>query len=181
MKSHEKIIEQLKKLETLANSGDTPETELAKQRFLHILHKYKVNFEDLRNEEKQTYYFPYRTNAERKLIIQIIAHTCEKPEMWGFRNNIRKVATDLTMLEHLKIQELIDFHLPLFRKEWKKLRNVFTISYFHLYNIFPKGEPPDREREEVDMRELEKILHTMQSIDFKPFRKSLKAKGGPDD
>ena len=120
------IINKLKKIKELVDRGEYHEAQTAKLHLEKILKKYDLVLSDLFNENISKRDFVYKSIGERKLISQILYKLFPDKNAYYYRNK-RKVNIELSEIEYIEAKEMIDFYIPMMRKEFAKYK--FDIIY----------------------------------------------------
>ena len=138
--SHETIIERLRKIEALANSGKWGEQENAKQLLNALLKKYKLTLDDLSSEETIICKFSFRDEVEEILLSQILYHITQKADLRGSHRR-GSWSTLLTRTQAIDARECYAHY----RKEWKKECRKMMEAFVHknrIYGPLPEKQQP---------------------------------------
>lgn len=111
------IIERLRKISALADSGVEGERENARCLLDALCKKYNIAPEVLLSEEMEFYEFRVSSIAERKLFNQVIVSILQTDRISHIPWRRQKIAVKLTKAQYLDIKDAFDHYL----REWNKV------------------------------------------------------------
>lgn len=161
------IKERLKKIYALALNGTEGEQEAAKATLEKLCRKYKVQLEDLREDEDaiNEYLFRYKDIDECDLIAQIAYKVLNRQDCVYIVRRQRKLKAlkvKCTREEQIEIEILYKMHKALWRKEVDRL----FMAYIYKHKLFcaAKDENNSDTDKTLDINELEKIMDLVDNL-----------------
>lgn len=183
MTERERLLEKLAAVKALADNGVDGERAAAENRLRYMMQKYGISEEDLENAGVRLYWIRYKTEYERKLLIQLAykytglghSHGCVG-KYTGKRR--KKVGIDCTPAQYIEIEADFEFYRVALAEEM----NLFYDAFVNKNKLFP---PPELagdidDSEEVDLIRLRKIQAIMDGIEYRNRNKAL-TEGREDD
>lgn len=172
----ERLLEKIKRVQALAERGVDGEKESAAALLERLMKQYGIEESEIAEERRETAWFRYKTELERKLLIQVI-YTVTGKVAFGCVGTYtgrsrKKVGVDCTAAERLEIEISFEFYNAAMQKELERFYSAFLIKN----NIFPDKEvdevpPPEGMSEEEAMR-LEMMMAGMDRHDRRKMIKS---------
>ncbi len=147
-KDFESIIDQLKKVKALVESGVDGERDNAKTLLDKLLKKYKISLDELVTEETKEYKFKFTNDWEKKILIQCIAKFASNVKKYSNfltkKGKIQKniISVELTKMQFLDVKSSTKYYVSLYKKELE----LFYLAFISKHNIF--SEKSENEKEE---------------------------------
>jgi hypothetical protein len=168
------LRERLAKLLALSDRGVGGERENA-QRFLdRELRRHGLTLEDIATEEKTPQRFSYKTELEKRLLIQVFASVLDthEPGLYGYRG-LKGCFADLSAAEFIEVDAAYRIYRKALRDDVKLLWRAFVEKN----RIFPRTVAPDvsasEPQEEFDSDEYSRKLTMMAGVSVPSVRKAL--------
>lgn len=169
----------LQKIKALADRGESGERENAAALLEKLMNKYGISEEELDRERVRDYFFPYKQETERRLLLQIIYAVTGKAAaatVGTYTGRKRKkLAVECTAAESIEIEAFFSFYRAAFEKELE----TFYSAFYMKNGIYP---PPDKsagqDYEELTAEERERYMKAAQmqiGMERHEFRKQLSA------
>ena len=165
----------LQKLLTLSKRGIDGEKLNAEVLLNKLLKKHNVSLSQIESEEKQMRFYSYTSPETRQILVNIIGHVSNTPEIYGVKKH-KDLAVEVTDYEDIQIQEMKDFHFSNFRKERQKILQDLASAYIHKHDIFRESSTENEEpanKKPVDWEAIKRMLNLKNSLSDVSFRKSL--------
>lgn len=174
--ANERTLNKLRRIYELAIKGVGGEKSNAQAMLEKLLLKHGMSLDELTNSEEQVYeyYFPYRTDFERILILQIVAKVQDNHKISAWRYGRKKhVHVELTPSEFFEV----DMLYGLYKRAWEAELEVTITAFLSVNNIFPESENPDPNKKSDPMsdEEIEALLAKMKGMRPVPVHKQLEA------
>jgi hypothetical protein len=179
-KDFESIIDQLKKVKALVESGVDGERDNAKVLLDKLLKKYKISLDDLVTEETEEYKFKFTNDWEKNILIQCIAKFA--PNVKKYSNFLTKkgkiqkniIAIELTKMQFLDVKSSTKYYVSLYKKELE----LFYIAFVSKHNIFREKSEEDNEETEStltpeEMMAIRKMMAGLSDKTYIPTRKQI--------
>lgn len=164
----ELIVEKLKKIAALAQSGVAGERETAQRFLAQLLEKHHLTMEDITEERAQWKAFAYRNKTEKALLSQIVSYITQQPTI-SFKIHRRQLWYELTMVQALDVTACFGHY----RKEYNSQLKNFFIAFIHRHNLFAEdGGPPKRKTKPMSPQQLRDIMSLMSVIPKSPWKAS---------
>ena len=171
-------IELLQKIKALADRGVDGEAKNAENILLDLMEKHGISFDDLDDSKRETVFFPYKHETERRLLHQIIFMVtgAAGTGCYGYYTNRKrkKLGAKVTHAERLEVELNFDFYNAAMQKELE----IFFAAFAHKNNLFPQvsqyenDEPDDKYN---DPERALKIGAMMEGMDKHHLRKMIEA------
>lgn len=132
--------ELLKKIKTLADRGVDGERESAQTLLTRLMEQYGISETEIEEERRETAWFPYSQETERRLLNQIIYMVTGAGgfgcvgEYSGRKR--KKMGTECTAAERLEIEANYAF----FKEAMKKELEIFYSAFANKNNLFPPAD-----------------------------------------
>lgn len=129
--------ELLKKIKALADRGVDGERESAQTLLTRLMEQYGISETEIEEERRETAWFPYSQETERRLLNQIIYMVTGAGgfgcvgEYSGRKR--KKMGTECTAAEQLEIEANYAF----FKEAMKKELEIFYSAFANKNNLFP--------------------------------------------
>lgn len=137
MKQPDSILDQLRKVKALADSGIDGERVAAQAMLEKLLGKYKLSMDDIAEPTRRLYFFTYKGKQEHDLLVQVICRVLRVSNFMSSNQGRTKLGIEVTPIQAAEIQELFDYY----RKQWKDELHRFFIAFISKYQLVN----PDRE------------------------------------
>ena len=132
--------ELLKKIKALAERGVDGERESAQTLLARLMEQYGISETEIEEERRETAWFPYSQETERRLLNQIIYMVTGAG---GFGcvgtysgRKRKKMGTECTAAERLEIEANYAF----FKEAMKKELEIFYSAFANKNNLFPPAD-----------------------------------------
>lgn len=160
-----KLIEQLKKLRTLAARNTNPhESDTAQQMFDSICEKNGITPDELM-DVREVRWFIKHSDYERRLLQQIIASVldCDTFTVWKNKRKRNHIGVELSHAEYIKIERLYRIYTADLKKEMERTYRAFLASN----SIYPESLKSDSDQELTpdELAELKRIVAMAAVID----------------
>ena len=132
-RSHENLIERLKKIAALAERGIGGEKENAKRILARMMEKYGITSEDLgEGREVKKHVFKYKSKWEKEILFQCYCRASGKntSSYWQMGRGI--VVFKLDFFQFLELDALYNYFVPLLKREMK----LFLIAFIHKHDLY---------------------------------------------
>lgn len=171
--------ELLQKIKALADRGVDGERESAQALLSRLMKQYGISEAELEEECRETAWFRYSQETERRLLIQIIymvtgnmAFRC----VGGYSGRTRKeMGIDCTAAERLEIEANYEF----FKAAMEAELEIFYSAFANKNRLFPSPDKcPPKYEEDLTPEEREKALKAglmMEGMEHHTLRKALTA------
>ena len=132
--------ELLKKIKALADRGVDGERESAQTLLTRLMEQYGISETEIEEERRETAWFPYSQETERRLLNQIIYMVTGAGgfgcvgEYSGRKR--KKMGTECTAAERLEIEANYAF----FKEAMKKELEIFYSAFANKNNLFPPAD-----------------------------------------
>lgn len=161
-------VERMKKILALARRGVGGEKTTAEAMLARLMCKYSLTIADLDDQalERTRRWFRCRTEADRRLLIQIVAFVLGQKDfdVWK-RPGKRDRAVDLSPLEYAEVDVRYEACKPALQAELRKAEKRVFSAFVHANKLGVSAEEDDtRDVGPVDMDELVAIMALMQSM-----------------
>jgi hypothetical protein len=172
-KPDQKTIERMRKLLELARRGVGGEAANA-ERFLHkLLAKHGMTLSDITasDQKRIEVSFKYRTDEDRKLLVQIISKVLDSSEYttWKVRGK-RVLIVNLTPAEHAEVLMHHAVMVPALEAHMKRA----MMAFIQVNQIYPSTSREAKgPRKPMEKEELESILKMMSATKRVDVRKAL--------
>ncbi len=171
--------ELLQKIKALADRGVDGERESAQALLSRLMKQYGISEAELEEEQRETAWFRYSQETERRLLNQIIYMVTGKS---GFgcvgaytRRKRKEMGTHCTAAERLEIEANYEF----FKAAMKAELEVFYTAFSSKNHLFPSPDKcPTKDIEDLTTEEREKVLKAglmMEGMERHTLRKALTA------
>ncbi len=176
MTERTRLLEKLEHLKTLAEKGCKGERIAAEERLNHLMEKYGITESDLEGAIDRTYFIPYKTDYEYKLLYQLaymhfgVGHAHDTVGTYTNRKR-KKVAIDCTPAQYIEIEADFEFYRAALATEM----DVFYSAFIQKNKLFPPPELTcdDLPSDDVDMERIMKMEAMMEGIDRRSRRKAI--------
>ena len=156
----------IKKIYELAMRGVGGEKESAQTLLNKLLDKYKINIEEIiDNEAKDIYFYDYHGKYQKTLLIQTFYKITNSAEHYTMQSptgrTIRtKLGVECTASQKVEIDLLFDFYCTLWEKEQKALLSAFIQKH----KIFGDSQKGADNSHKYTQEELDKMLSMMNGL-----------------
>ncbi len=176
MTERKRLLEKLEHIKALAEKGCKGERIAAEERLNHLMGKYGITESDLEDATDRTYFIPYKTSYECKLLCQLAYMHFGAGHAHGTvgthtKRKHKKVAIDCTPAQYIEIEADFEFYRAALAEEM----DVFYSAFIQKNDLFPSPEltrdnPSSRD---VDMVRIMKMEAMMEGIDHRSRRKAI--------
>lgn len=139
----ERLLEKIRRVQALAERGVDGEKESATTVLERLMKQYGIDEAEISEERREKAWFRYKTELERKLLIQVIYTVTGKVGfgcVGAYTGRKRKeVGIECTAAERLEIEISFEFYNAAMQKELERFYSAFLIKN----NIFPEKEVDD--------------------------------------
>lgn len=171
--------ELLQKIKALADRGVDGERETAQALLSRLMKKYGIDEAELEEERRETAWFRYSQETERRLLNQIIYMVTGKSGfgcVGSYSGRKRKeMGADCTAAERLEIEANYEF----FKAAMKAELEIFYTAFSSKNHLFPSADKcPPKGIEDLTPEEREKVLKAglmMEGMERHTLRKALTA------
>lgn len=171
MKSREEIIEQLLKIQTLAERGVCGEKTSAQEMLVKLMKKYEVTEEELFQDKVNYEIFAYKNDIEKSVLVQIIVSILGNVDFYRHTKKRKVTCVRCTKYQRIEIEMKYNFYLEKFYEELEIFEHAFYIKN-DLFCKDAKGIP----EEEVDPIELAKIRKMVANLDKHTMVKAIESR-----
>lgn len=171
--------ELLKKIKALADRGVDGEREGAQATLSRLMEKYGISEAELEEEHRETAWFRYSQETERRLLNQII-YMVTGSSGYGCRGAYtgrkrKEMGADCTAAERLEIEANYAF----FKAAMEQELEIFYSAFANKNRLFPSaGKCPPKSEEELTPEERERALKAglmMEGMERHTLRKAITA------
>ena len=152
-----KLIEQLKKLRTLAERGATEhERDTAQRMFDTICQTHSITPDEL-FDVREVRFFEVKTKYERRLLAQIVAACLDTRDfsVWKKGRKRNQLGFELTEAEHIQVDRLYRTYRAAFEKEIERTYRAFIA----VNDVYPKSTRVNTsDLTEDELAELKQIM-----------------------
>jgi hypothetical protein len=170
----EKIIEKLRKVQRLAESGNLHEANVAKTLLKQQLEKHGLSIEDLICGQKFKRYFEVPVKLRSVFfmcVIHLLGTTRGLYRSVGHRTSLHVEVTDL---EYIELTQLYEFHKRNFLKELKKEMKAFEVAYQYKYDLYaPVDTNNSEEQTKFSQEEIINILRISAAMENVTYRQQI--------
>lgn len=164
---NESLLDKLRKVLAIAQSGEAGERDAAKNLLDRLLADNGLTMDDLSDNRKEKIWLKLRRAPEmRSLMLQIYFMVSGEShvEYWECKAT-QEVAFMLTKIQAAQMRELYSVYAPALEKELKKARDVATRAFL-LKNDIGSGKVPESDRKLTpeEMRELLAVFAYAENI-----------------
>lgn len=171
--------ELLKKIKALADRGIDGERESAQAVLARMMKKYGINEEELEAEHRETAWFPYSQETERRLLNQIIYMVTGAIGFGGVGaysgRKRKKMGAECTAAERLEIEANYAF----FKAAMEEDLEIFYSAFANKNNLFPsKDKVKPRDIEDLSPEEKSRYIKVglmAEGMERHTLRKALAA------
>lgn len=153
----ERLIDWLKKISALAQSGVAGERANAQRMLDTLCKKHGVTPDQLADEKKDLHSFPCRDTLDEKLVLQVITYVCQtrkvrcvkQKKTWWF---------ELTNAQAVDARECLDHY----RKAWQAQLGDLMTAFMARNRIFaPPDGDPDTSPETAASQKIIQMMHML--------------------
>lgn len=163
---NEPLTHKLKALLQMARRGTENERVVAASKLESLLKKHGIQIEDIDPDNKKKYWFPYKTNMEKRLLHQVHYYVTNQGSGAKYFRDGRKIGYELTLAESLEMERLYNFWRTELKCELDRLFSAF-VQANQIYGNSDESEG----NKEFDIEEIKKMLAMASTIDRKvPYR-----------
>lgn len=167
----DKVLEKLRKIKELAERGVGGERDTALQMYNKLIEKYSIADSEILAEKLTKYWFSYKDELSRKLIIQIFYKVTGSTTYWVKTDKRHKqVGIECTELELDEIKFYYNFYIVHLREEL----DIFMRAFMNVNELFPDSsarcyEESDDNNEltEKEIERLSKIFNMAKGMEKK--------------
>ena len=160
-RSHENIIERLKKIAALAERGIGGEKENAKRILARMMEKYEITLEDLGQGRKaKKHVFKYKSKWEREILFQCYYRASGKNEVRYGQMGRGMVVFKLDFFQFLELDALYKYFVPLLNREMK----LFLIAFIHKHDLHGNEVSEGGGGSKLSHDEIEQLAAMMSSM-----------------
>ena len=178
--------ELLKKIKALADRGIGGEQENAKDILSRLMERYGISEAEIEEDRRETAWFPYSQETERRLLYQIVYMVTGKSAfgcVGAYTNRKRKkLGADCTAAERMEIEANYEF----FKAAMNEELEIFYAAFASKNDLFPSPDKLDKsesnkEETEMDRTRAMKIGAMMFGMKRHKLRKAITAGGDPQE
>lgn len=182
-KPDERVMDQLRKIASLAERGYMGELAMARSMLERKLKEYGLTVEDLYEGKKRACTFRFSNKLERRLLVNMLLHRfgSKSDEFQGARiSRVRRaVYVDLTELDYIEFGNEYGYYRKAFARELEKTNKAFLVAFvnrFDLFDITPsETDTPPKEMSPDELRRALEMLGITKNIEAYPYRKEIAA------
>jgi hypothetical protein len=167
----------MQKILALARRGVGGEKETAEAMLAKLLAKYGLTVADLENESQpvEKRWFSYQTEADKKLLIQIVASVTEQSAVrYSTYRGQRKIGFTLTALQFADVDVRYTAFRAALRKELEKATARVYAAFVYANDLgVARDDDDDGQRLGMDMEELAAIMALMRTMKPTPVHRQL--------
>lgn len=172
--------ELLQKIKALADRGVDGEKESAQALLSRLMEQYGVTEAELEEENRETAWFPYQEETERRLLNQIIYMVTGASGfgcVGAYTNRKRKkMGAECTAAERLEIE----MNYAFFKNAMKQELEIFYGAFANKNRLFPspdklKKEKDDEEPTQEELARALKVGLMMEGMERHTLRKAITA------
>lgn len=169
----EPIKQLIRKIHTLSLRGVGGEADTAKRKLDKLLATHNIALEDIIRDSVKTYKFRYKSDLERRLILQCYYSLRVKDEgTYSYYKGDRKsgscIGLDLTPAQYIDLQGMVGYYKGTLKKEVERL----FVAFVHKHRLFAASTDDDcKEDKPLNLDELAQLLAMMQSLGEKSYLK----------
>ncbi len=173
----ERLLQKIKRVQALAERGVDGEKDSAAALLETLMTRYNITEEDISAEREELAWFRYKTELERRLLLQVIYSITGKCAAGcvGTRSgrHWKQVGTECTAAERLEIEISFEFFNAAMKSELER----FYTAFVNKSRIFP---PPDKAGfapppDEMSKEEALKLAAMMEGMDRHTRRKMIES------
>lgn len=165
-----KLIELAKKIKALSERGEHGEKINASRMLNNLMQKHGISLADLETENRDKRFFSYKSK-QKKLFFQIVGKVLgSKTAFWTDKRKRNGCYLEVTQVEYLEIQSMLDFFWTALEEEMDMFYTAFIIKN----EIFPKDQEND-EGETLDSKEMAKIINMIKGMDDIHYKKRIQS------
>jgi len=172
----ERLIEKLKKIHALAESGIEGERENAREIFAELCEKHNVNPQTFDDEKKSKVKFMIRDRQDEILLYQVVVHVCGIKTHFLRKDRKTKARWfELTDAQEKEVNECLRHY----RRLWQTHLTDAIQAFIYANKIF--GISADKDRPELsleEIQELKRISEIMRGMEPSPWKKRMKLSRG---
>jgi superfamily I DNA/RNA helicase len=165
------ILERLRKIQALAQSGQTHEAATAQAHLDRLLQTHGVTLEQLGSVERHDVAIAYRGNRDGRLVVHLVRAVTRiaRHPVFGIRGRPRVLLTSLSPSEHVDLLEMLAYYRRVFEQEVERLFSAF-IHRHRLYVVDPAAAP-ERPLTPAEQAEAQATARLMQGLSAPSFAK----------
>lgn len=174
--TNDAVRNRLMKLLALARQGVGGERENAQSALNKLLTKHGLSLEDLDDEgvRPKRYFFRYRDDHERALLVQCVAVAVPNWDRVSLRRNRRKeFGVDLTPGQYLEVDILFNAHRAAFDRHMKKHIRLASSAYMNANHLVRETSNPPASPTDLSGADMEAVLAMMRGAERVTVRKRL--------
>ncbi|MGX9758876.1 DUF2786 domain-containing protein [Clostridioides difficile] len=140
------LLEKIRKVKALADNGIGGEQESAQRILNRLMKKHSISIKDLEVKDVEKYYFRYKDDIEKKILVQVIGIVTGLD--YAYKVHRRKeFKVECTIAKKVTIDMYFDFYKKAFNKELKS----FLYAFFYKNNMLIKGNAEEANKSKYDM------------------------------
>jgi hypothetical protein len=170
------IIEKIKKVKALADSGTDGVAIEAQRRLLLLLEKYDIEYEDIFNEDVLHEHDIYVKKPHMFLFCQIYGMVVKDYEARPVKRYVRgrsKKVINVTDFEFIQIMNMYEFYLAQYKKEEAKQLKMLHVAFCTKNHLLVESNKDDNYETPYDMSDIETILSMMNSMESRHYHKQI--------
>lgn len=179
MTDREQLLQKVKKIQALAERGDSGEKESAAAMLERLMKQHGITETELAEDSREMAWFRFKTPLERRLLNQVIYAVTGRAAFGrvGARTNRprKMLGIECTAAERLEIELSYEFYNAALEKEFDR----FYSAFLNKNRIFPENpidEIPDTD--EIDLEEAQRLSMMMAGMEEHTRRKALESGAG---
>lgn len=161
------VLDRLRKIQKLAESGVDGERENAQRLLLAICDEHGISPDALLSTEQTRHRFSYIDARDRELLVQCCCHVLRRSELHTTRSR-KGLALYCTEAEAI---DVVACHRH-YRRAYLKAEAEFYLAFISKNDIF-SGIPSDEEAKPMDPEKLARLLAMMRGLNKEAWRKSV--------
>jgi hypothetical protein len=168
----------MKKILALARRGVGGEKATAEAMLAKLLARYGMTVADLDGDEQKAerHFFTYRTDTERRLLIQIVANITGANSIHHWkRKGKRVIGFELTTLQYAEVDVRYEAYRGPLQAELNKTTNRVYAAFVQANDlgVSRTNEDDDSDRPPTDLDELMAVMALMQTMRPVPIHRQI--------
>lgn len=177
-KDFESVMEKFRKLQALAERGETGEAKNARAAIERLCAQYHVSIDELTQEEKKKYTFEVgQKKIMQELFLQCYSKIADTNSLKYWKRGKTQFVFELTRFQYVELSSLWDWHKEHFVKELEETQAALLVSYCRKHTLYSMNDE-DVGHRELTEKEKAAILRSMYldgSLTDEMYQKRLEA------
>ena len=167
----EKVMERLRKIARLAESGYNGEADTAKRKLEAELLRYGITLDDLLSSDIHEREFKVANIDQVKVFIQVLAmHFGQKSDVVKGASVTKRAPyrfwIKLKDADWIDFSQEVDYYLATWKREKKRADDEFRYAFYSRFGLFPSDVDEDKKRDpaELSFEELKRLVALRDGI-----------------